>query len=356
MKHTLKLITAGLIVCMPFLGTMHVSGAGADYPIAAGNLHVTKVLKSNLYTELNTTFSFTAIPVTEDAPASFIAPITVNKPADKAEVTGTGAITFAKFPHAGVYDYTLKETASCTGLGKGYMRYDTSVYQMKVLVVNTETGLAVREIHVADDNTGNKVSEENITFTNYFSRPGGEKVDQGHGLTLTNNVTGDYGDKTKKFDYQLRFSVPGNNMMPDGSDYDPAKIVALGAGGENIVPNETGVFLFSLANGEEITFDNLTVGSQFMVKAMAAPGYSVSINYTFDGAEMNTPSSGSNLTTTASGCFITAGANTGVFTSSAEAIEVTGVSLDTVPFAFMALLALTVIVISARVRRQKQNG
>ncbi|NCB33739.1 MAG: hypothetical protein EOM64_07650 [Erysipelotrichia bacterium] len=358
MNHTIKmkLVAAGLLICLPFLGTIHVSGAGTDYPIAAGSLHVTKVLKSNLNTELNTTFRFAAVPVTEDAPVSVITPITVSKPVNQTDASGTGAISFAEFPHAGVYDYTLSETADCTGLGKGFMRYDTAAYLMKVLVVNTDTGLAVREIHVANTGTGNKVSEENIIFTNYFSRAGGEGIANGHGLTLTNNVTGDYGDKTKKFNYQLRFNVPGNGMMPDGTDYDPLRIAASGPNGESITPDNSGVFSFSLADGEKITFDNLTAGVQFIVKAMPEPGYSISMEYMFEGNQKNTPSAGTNTMMMASGCFITTGENNGTFTSAAEAVEVTGVSLDSAPFIFMTLLAVTVIVISFRIRREKQSG
>lgn len=352
--HTLtRTISAAAIAAAGMLEMMTpVSGEGS-YPIDVNSIHVTKSLQSNELTALDSTFQFKAEAVTEDAPGALVAPIAISRGIDAVDSTGTGAITFGIFPHAGVYDYVLSETAGAAEVEHGTMLYDANTYQLKVLVTNTADGPAVKEIHVADNSDLSKVDENSIIFTNRYSRTGGGTIEGGHGLTVRHEVTGEYGDKTRKFEYQISFHKPANSLMPDGSEYDPARIAVTLPDSQTLQLDAEGNGTFYLTDTQEAYFDNLTCGASYDIKVVGVPGYTSSGVCTEDKTSHDADAVGTGNGSSFTASRITQGLNTAVFSHSASAIEVTGLSLDSVPFVFMILMALAVIVIGARINHQR---
>ena len=99
------------------------------------------------------TFSFTATAVTSDAPAATIAEVDYNTEYSLGEATegkytlDTYAdITFGTFPHAGMYEYTVKETAG----NDNAITYDTAEYKLRVYVVNEDDGSLIVQTVTAE--------------------------------------------------------------------------------------------------------------------------------------------------------------------------------------------------------------
>ena len=76
------------------------------------------------------------------------------------------------FPHAGVYTYTVQETAGETSVENGTVTYDGSVYTVRVYVKNTENGgLEIDQITAAKSGAaGTEEKQDAIKFVNKFEK------------------------------------------------------------------------------------------------------------------------------------------------------------------------------------------
>ena len=142
------------------------------------------------------TFSFIAEKVTTDAPDATIGTLTYSNADTTTVENGLSSfdkeaeITFGTFPHTGLYEYTISETV---GAGDG-ITYDTASYDLNVYVVNNDDGnLEVQSITAEKD--GEKQDE--LSFTNTYRK--------NSSLKISKTTKGMYADKTKDFDFTIRF-------------------------------------------------------------------------------------------------------------------------------------------------------
>jgi len=128
------------------------------------------------------------------------------------------------------------------------------------------------EVTLQDDGCGTLVPQvryideqdaEGIVFTNVAT----------HSLTVTKTVGGELGDKTKKFDFQIRLftvsdadghseEIPYTDdiKVPDGVDWTPGATA--------------GTYTFRLADGESLTLMDLPYGVTYAITETQLPGYS----------------------------------------------------------------------------------
>ena len=289
------------------------------------------------------TFSFSAEKVTDDAPNATISTLTYSN-ADTAEMKNglssfdkEADITFETFPHAGLYEYTIRETA---GTENG-ITYDTAAYHLNVYVVNKENGnLEVRSITAEKDGA----KQEELSFTNTYRK--------NSSLTISKSTEGMHADKTKDFEFTIKFE----RAATESDEID----VYTGIIGEETVnckvDEET---TFELHDGESLVFDCLPAGTRYVVKEVAAEdGYTPSIKIVENGVETQgeTVSERDGISSAATGTnLVGENENEVVFTNTYEDIPLTGIILNNWPFIILIILAIGALLLSKGIKAVNKN-
>ena len=284
------------------------------------------------------TFSFTADKVTTDAPEATIGTLTYSNVDTTTVENGLSSfdkeaeITFGTFPHAGLYEYTISETA---GTGDG-ITYDTASYNLNVYVVNNDDGsLEVKSITAEKD--GEKQNE--LSFTNTYRK--------NSNLTISKKTEGEYADKTKDFDFTIEFEKAATES--DEVDVYTGKI-----GDETVdckVGEET---TFKLHDGESLVFNALPAGTRYVVSEVAAKdGYTPQIKVVENGkltlersvSEDNGISSAETETN-----LVGENENKVEFTNTYQDIALTGIVLNNWPFIILIILAIGALLLSKGIK------
>lgn len=148
------------------------------------------------------------------------------------------------FPHAGEFTYTLTELAGNQEADGGIMTYDPTIWTIHVYVKNTENGKT--EISsVTASKEGQK--QEEIVFDNKF-----EKTTS---LTVEKQTKGPFADRTKKFDFTIRFEK-SPTLDENKSSFITSENKEYEYGKEH---------KFRLSDDEKIVFDNLPAGTTYEV-------------------------------------------------------------------------------------------
>ena len=136
--------------------------------------------------------------------------------------------------------------------------YDTSSYTLRVYVINGTNGLEIEKI-TAEKANG---KTNKILFTNTYAKNDAT-------LTIEKNTTGTYADKTKEFNFEITFT---KSPMSDQTTFT-GKI-----GSEPVECTAGTAKPFTLADGEQLVFSNLPVGTTYVVKELeASDGYTPSV-------------------------------------------------------------------------------
>lgn len=218
-------------------------------------------------------------------------------------------LTGADFTHAGVYAYTVTETANTytiTDAAKEAMVYSKAEYKVFVVVQNGESGLYISGFTVVqtkkDDGTdgtakvdptpgGNETTgdgDSDMEFQNIYNRTGNtvdptdpnpdENYSKNGALSAWKEVTGALADMTKKFDFSLTVNKPAildKLVAQSGGQYPAYKATIVDATtGEAIEGAEevTVTFdkttapitkTFKLGHNQKLKFDTLPVGTTY---------------------------------------------------------------------------------------------
>lgn len=209
-----------------------------------------------------------------------------------------------EFDHAAEYVY--KVTQKNSGLTddndpntKESMQYDRSSYLLHLYVANTESGgLEIKNVTVSDGKdkrdpsaapTDDKeAANSGFTFVNSYTKmihkavidpenPDDPSMGTYGALGVTENVSGDYGDKTKEFSYTLTLTAPDNYISSDSVN---AIIYSMNEDGtvntaEQSVSYNT-PFEFKLKDNERIGFAELPSGTVYSITHGGAENYTPS--------------------------------------------------------------------------------
>lgn len=128
---------AGLMAAVMCMGTVVSAAEEPTVPTAKAEIQKDFQIAEGI-TVPGITFTFTFAGLEADAPV--ISAKTVDYSNADTVTSGISSKTVAEifsgvtFPHAGVYTYTVKETAGATSVENGTVTYDGSVYTVRVYV------------------------------------------------------------------------------------------------------------------------------------------------------------------------------------------------------------------------------
>lgn len=297
------------------------------------------------------TFKFTASPQTQDA-----LPATITNVTYQAGETGTfkdgkyviskdTAISFTgNWKHAGEYVYTVTETQE----NMTNVTYDTSSYKLRVYVINGTNGLEVEKITAQKITAQGASGKTNkILFTNTYTKNDAT-------LTIEKNTEGDYADKTRKFDFEITFT---KSPMSDRTTFTGT----IGAQSAEYIAGQTETF--KLADGEQLVFHNLPVGTTYVVRELAAPdGYKPSVTVVENRTttvNRTAAQEGDALDTLKEGGknnLVGENENKVTFTNTYKDVAVTGIVMNNLPFILLVAVAIVAFVSLAVIKRRRTSG
>lgn len=292
------------------------------------------------------TFKFTATSTTEGAPTATIADVSFTEgqagtlKGEKYVLEGKTAISFTgTWPHAGEYVYTVAETQE----SMPNVTYDTSSYTLRVYVINGTNGLEVEKITAE----GAKGKTDKILFTNTYAKNNAT-------LTIEKNTTGTYADKTRKFDFEITFT---KSPMSDQTTFTGT----IGAQSVEYTAGQTKTF--KLADGEKLVFNNLPVGTTYMVKELAATdGYTPKVTVienqttTVTNKTVQETEALDTLKENRKNNLVGENENKVTFTNTYKDVAVTGIVMNNLPFILLVAVAIVAFVSLAVIKRRRTSG
>lgn len=293
------------------------------------------------------TFKFTATSQTQDALPATIADVSFTEgqtgtlKGEKYVLEGNTTISFTgDWKHAGEYVYTVTESKENP---ISNVTYDTSSYTLRVYVINGTNGLEIEKI-TAQGATG---KTDKILFTNTYAKNDAT-------LTIEKNTEGDYADKTRKFDFEITFT---KSPMSDQTTFTGT----IGAQSVECTAGQTKTF--KLADGEQLVFNNLPVGTTYMVKELAATdGYTPKVTVienqttTVTNKTVQETEALDTLKENRKNNLVGENENKVTFTNTYKDVAVTGIVMNNLPFILLVAVAIVAFVSLAVIKRRRTSG
>lgn len=288
------------------------------------------------------TFRFYNGTVT-DAAAGVVAPeipdATVPFGAGAATLTGLQqqvqvALSRVTWLSVGIYTYDVKQVAGTTA----GVTYSNVTAKLKVTVARDETisdesanKYYVAFVSLALDEDGNGIpGQKTAEFVNTYSAGS---------LSVTKNVTGNLGDKTKYF--AITVTLTGEGGKTYAASYPVSGGSKLGNGTEDLTAATISVgkpATFWLKDGETFTISNLPYNVSYTVAetAESAKGYTVSYSANQNGT-------------------ISKATDTVTVTNTKNSVVDTGIVLDSLPYVLLIAVAVVgVVIFTARKRSHRE--
>ena len=201
------------------------------------------------------------------------------------------------FDAAGKYTFEVDETnednlADGFGLDCSEAKYRADIY-VKNKENSTDTyvyAVAVNKV-LNDDGTdadgkvnpnpGSGNEEEGLIFVNKYTKQAGNNDGTGYlGMTLSKTVTGDYGDKTRDFEFTINLTK-ASTETDDHRNFDT--YIVKGDSQEAAQQLSYGENKISLSHGETLKIYGLPAGTTYQIVETQVNNYSTSIDVNKDG-------------------------------------------------------------------------
>lgn len=294
------------------------------------------------------TFKFTATSQTQDA-----LPATITDVTYQAGETGTlkdgkyviskdTAISFTgDWKHAGEYVYTVTESKENP---ISNVTYDNTSYRLRVYVINGTNGLKIEKITAEKAN----VKTAKILFTNTYAKNDAT-------LTIEKKTTGKYANKTKEFNFEITFTkspMSDKRTFTGNIGSEPVECIAG-------TPKS-----FTLADGEQLVFSNLPVGTTYVVEELdALDGYTPSVTVVENRTttvNRTAAQEGDALDTLKEGGkknLVGEYENKVTFTNTHKGgVVPTGILMNNLPFILLVAVAIVAFVSLAVIKRRRTSG
>lgn len=305
-----------------------------------------------------TTFKYTATSSTQGALTTKVSEVTFSDSDDKGTLDNQGMYTLTKnatisfegtWPHAGLYTYTVKEDTSTKLPSTSYEENKT--YTMRVYVENTQNGgLEVKTITVANGDEDSSAKVSKLSFAHTYAKTATLTISK---ETVSPKDTPDVADKTKGFTFGIKFiSTPDAAVQEITGKIDNSTEVKCTVGADEATE-------FTLHHGQTLNFDNLPVGTRYVVYEKAdTAGYTPSVVLMENGETTLNKTFSKNAEAKAvvegkENALVGENANSVAFTNTYENTPLTGILMHNLPFILLiglGVCAVAVMVISKRRR------
>ena len=361
-----KLIS--ILVAFAMMAALAVTTAFAADPAPTGTADSAKLVKyldldDGVVANNSLVFNFT---FTNEANAQDV--VTTSIPyTGMTNNIGTKAISaiFANytFPAAGEYIFDVAETAATHATWDAdneTITEDTATYKVHLYVKNTDNGLAIDKVTV-EDAQGNKVDPTDVdptdgtkgfSFTNVYTK---ELKDDNTGdntglIDVTKTVSGDYGDKTFEFSFELNYELPDN----DPNAVVKYKVLEDGTG-EAAATEQTatgGKIAVTLKHGDKLIITQAPQGLKWNTEELWTTAATTGLQ---NADKYQTTANGTEGRTTAQAVLSTTGAAAYVNTLENDDITPTGILMNNLPYIALALIAIGGLVAYVVVRRRNAD-
>ena len=173
-------------------------------------------------------------------------------------------------------------------------------------------------------------------------------------MTIEKNTTGTYADKTRKFDFEITFT---KSPMSDQTTFTGT----IGAQSVEYTAGQTKTF--KLADGEKLVFNNLPVGTTYMVKELAATdGYTPKVTVvenkttTVTNKTVQETEALDTLKENGKNNLVGENENKVTFTNTYKDVAVTGIVMNNLPFILLVAVAIVAFVSLAVIKRRRTSG
>ena len=245
--------------------------------------------------------------------------------------------------HAGEYVYKVTETQDPANKVEN-VTYDSSEYTLRVYVVNKNDNLEVEKITA--EKAGTKTAK--ILFTNTYAKNDAT-------LTIEKKTTGKYANKTKEFNFAITFTkspMSDKRTFTGNIGSEPVECIAG-------TPKS-----FTLADGEQLVFSNLPVGTTYVVKELdALDGYTPSVTVVENRTttvNRTAAQEGDALDTLKEGGkknLVGEYENKVTFTNTHQGgVVPTGILMNNLPFILLVAVAIVAFVSLAVIKRRRTSG
>ena len=225
-----------------------------------------------------------------------ISPLTFERGAagDANKKTGQFTVTLPTYTKTGKYEYTLKETVGKTA----GVTYRTKDIKLVVTVIEQNGLVRVAAVHCEDEGGAKTSSFADNTYS-------------AGTLNVSKTVAGNLGDKTKEFQFTVKFAAP------EGKDWTRDITVT---GGASNLTWDGNTATFTLSDGDNASFANVPAGVTYTVDETdySGDGYSTTGEVTSPTA-MTKDGANVNVTNTKTGTV-----DTGVLLNNAPYIAILG--------------------------------
>ena len=361
-----KLIS--ILVAFAMMAALAVTTAFAADPAPTGTADSAKLVKyldldDGVVANNSLVFNFT---FTNEANAQDV--VTTSIPyTGMTNNIGTKAISaiFANytFPAAGEYIFDVAETAATHATWDATnetVTEDSATYKVHLYVKNTDNGLAIDKVTV-EDAQGNKVDPTDVdptdgtkgfSFTNVYTK---ELKDDNTGdntglIDVTKTVSGDYGDKTFEFSFELNYTLPDN----DPNAVVKYKVLEDGTG-EATATEQTatnGKIPFTLKHGDKLIITQAPQGLKWNTEELWTTAATTGLQ---NADKYSTTANGADGRTTTEATLTTNGAAAYINTLDNDDITPTGILMNNLPYIALALVAIGGLVAYVAVRRRQSD-
>lgn len=270
------------------------------------------------------------------------------------------------FPHAGLYEYTVKESATgsnytsvanSTGLTDS-MKYSKAEYTLKILVANNNTDgtLYIAQVGYTKtkDDAGQPVTaggkSTEMVFVNEYEKDsdnggGGDPDDNNTSLSVKKVIAGEYADMSKMFDFEITLYP---NATTDATTCEGI-IYREDGSKDNVAVTYGQKKTFQLGHNDELRFSYLPVGAKYNVTETTAANYTATVSGVVEGNTI------SNQPLNQFVKDYTAGDNKDdkiTVTNTYRETPQTGIATDVLPFVILMVVAVVGMIVYAAVRRR----
>lgn len=310
-KKMLAIVAAGVMT----IGlAMPVFAEGADTKNNAKEAYISKTYNTEVNKPMKFNFTATQVKtgdyiVTDDVTCKI--PSIEFKETDLSSNAGTykklsDKITFATFPQAGKYEYTVKESATTEpAINSEHEKLIMSQaeYKMDVYVVeNTEGTLAIDKIivnKIKDDNNGtatgkvdigNDVNGNGFNFVNTYVQEAGTGTDpsnpgtdpDGYKKNGSLNVSKKIAAQDGTIDSNATFNFTAKFEFPTGTDVNT---FGAKADNETLTLDGNSQHTFTLKHNENMKYTGLPVGTKITVTETGVANYKGSASVVLNGGD-----------------------------------------------------------------------